>query len=310
MSSSVTMNKAAGLATVNDAPKLIEESIVAINAINKSILVRNQKPEDVAKLKETFTASVEQLTALVSSSLVEGLITSDKYNILQAKTSNKTFKNCSGHVNSIIKKYLAEKSLVPAHQGSEISTTELAKLVAEVSPFAADAEQAEVKANRTPEEVKSVMDNLIASEGYDTNLMKQVKVMPEANDTNLVEIKSTSGESVIVDKEDTSIYLEGKDAQGRKVIWKKKIVSTSYVWFETAKNIAVAFFKLVWNLVSTVAGSLLVGVLDIGKAGVGIVTNTGTGFAQSGKSFWSDIKSAGRRAKEKAIDKNVFYGTI
>lgn len=292
---------------INNPEKLIKETIQSINAINIKLKDKNLVGAKRVAVEETFQVSVEQLVDITAAALNNGIITTDEHGIIQAKVSSKTFKNCAGHVNSIIKKYLTIKQKVPLHTGAQISDIELAKLIQ--TPYSDTKEGADEAAKLMKEPKQSVEEQKeeATAQGYDDNQMKLVDMMPGVNGDSVVTISSIHGEEAVVDKKEKAIYVKG-NVGGKMVIWKKKIVSTAYTWYETAKNVAIAMFKLVWSYVSSVGSSIFGGVIGIGAVAVGMVTNTGNGIVEGSKSFWSSIKSARKEAKAKARANGYFYG--
>ena len=285
---------------INDCQKVIEETIRKINEINTALKNKNLVGDKRTEVNDSLILSVEQLVDITAAGLVNNVIETDKYNILQADVNSKKFKNCAGHINAIIKRYLADKQKIPLHAGAEISDTELAKMIE--TPYRATKEEADAVSVKPIEEQKQEL----LKEGYDSNQMKQVDSMPGVNENSVVTIRSTSGEEAVIDKDEKAIYIKG-NVDGKMVIWKKKIVSTAFTWYETAKNVAVAMFKLVWSIVASIGGSVLGGVIGVGAVAVGIVTNTATGIMNGGKSFWSNIKSASKEAHENAKAKGLYY---
>lgn len=296
MSNAATTNE--NFIVINDCEKLIKETIQTVNKINIAFKDKNLVGKKREEANKTFEAAIEQLVDVTSAGLLNNLIETDQYGILQAKVDSKVFKNCAGHVNSIIKKYLTEKQNIPIHEGAQISDTELAKLIQ--TPYRTTEEEA-------TEVLKSIEEQKAEAQtkGYDENLMKQVKSMPEVNEDSVIVVTSVSGEEAIIDKDEKAIYMKG-NVDGKMVIWKKKLVSTAATWYETAKNIAVSFFKLVWSYVSSVSSSLIGGAIGIGKVGVGIVTNTGKGMIEGSKSFWKNLKSSRKDAIETTKEKGLY----
>lgn len=287
---------------INDTAKLIKETIGTINAINIQLKNSNLVGDKRKAVEETFRVSVEQLVDITAAGLINNVIETDKHQILQAKVNSKEFKNCSGHVNSIIKKYLTVKQGIPLHEGAQISDIELAKLIQ--TPYSTTKEGADIAAKSIEEQKQEA-----TAQGFDENQMKMVDMMPGVNGDSVVAISSIHGEEAVVDKKEKAIYVKG-NVDGKMVIWKKKIVSTAFTWFETAKNVAVAMFKLVWSVVASVGSSVLGGVIGIGAVAVGIVTNTGSGIIQGGKSFWGSLKAARKDAQAKARANGYFVGEI
>lgn len=297
MSNAATTNE--NFIIINDCEKLIKETIQTVNKINITLRNKNLVGKKREEANKTFEAAIEQLVDITSAGLLNNLIESDPYDILQAKVDPKVFKNCAGHVNSIIKKYLTEKQSIPLHEGAQISDVELAKLIQ--TPYrTTKAEATEVL--KSIEEQKA---EAINKEGYDENLMKQVKSMPEVNEDSVIVVTSISGEEAIIDKDEKAMYIKG-NVDGKMVIWKKKIVSTAFTWYETAKNIAVSMFKLVWSYVASVGSSLIGGAVGIGKVGVDIVANTGKGMIEGSKSFWKNLKSSRKDAIETTKEKGLY----
>lgn len=297
MSNAATTNE--NFIIINDCEKLIKETIQTVNKINIAFKDKNLVGKKREEANKTFEAAVEQLVDITSAGLLNNLIESDPYDILQAKVDPKVFKNCAGHVNSIIKRYLTEKQNIPLHEGAQISDVELAKLIQ--TPYrTTEAEATEVL--KSIEEQKA---EAIAKEGYDENLMKQVKSMPEVNEDSVIVVTSVSGEEAIIDKDEKAIYMKG-NVDGKMVIWKKKLVSMASTWYETAKNIAISFFKLVWSYVSSVGSSLIGGAIGIGKVSVDIVANTGKGMFEGSKSFWKNLKSSRKDAIETTKEKGLY----
>ena len=297
MSNSVS--KTEDFVVINDCEKLLKETIQTVNKINVALKNKNLVAHKREEVSKTLEAAVEQLVDITSAGILNNLIETDKYGILQAKVDPSVFKNSSGHVNSIIKKYLTNKQNIPIHEGAQISDVELAKLIK--TPYRTTEVDA-VEAMKSMEEQKA---DAINNEGYDDNLMKQVKSMPEINEDSVIVVTSVSGEEAIIDKDEKAMYIKG-NVDGKMVIWKKKIVSTAFTWYETAKNIAVSMFKLVWSYVASVGSSLIGGAVGIGKVGVDIVANTGKGMFEGSKSFWKNLKSSRKDAIKTAKDKGIY----
>ena len=287
---------------INDCEKVIKETIQAINAINIKLKDKNLVGDKRKAVEESFRVTVEQLVDITAAGLNNNIIKTDEYQILQAKVNSKVFKNSSGHVNSIIKKYLTVKQGIPIHEGAQISDVELAKLIQ--TPYSTTKEGADIAAKSIEEQKQEATE-----QGFDENQMKMVDSMPNVNEDSIIAIRAITGEEAVVDKEEKAIYIKG-NVDGKMVIWKKKIVSTAFTWYETAKNVAVAMFKLVWSIVASVGSSLLGGVIGIGAVAVGIVTNTGVGIMEGGKSFWKNLKSARKDAQAKARANGLFCGEI
>lgn len=382
MSKSITKN--GEIITVENCEKAIDDVVRSLNEINVALKNRNLPKEKKEELQSAMKAGVENLVDLTAASLVGGFITVDKYKILRAEVSPKSFKGFSGHVNGMIKTYMEVQTKAPIHTNSHLSLVELAKLVE--TPYRTTVEEAkEVLAEATvkedaptgllantlapatptdivtgrpiitnedglttpaaPVEAEDVVEDdlldvgsvdisipglnpkpvevltpievkedastpeSLKAEGYDDNQMKIVDAAPEVDGETVVEVVSPTGDKAIIDKEEGAIYLDGT-WKGKAVVWKKKLIGTTYTWYETVKNLLSATFILVWDLVLSVANNIIATVGNIGLCGVNLVTYTAKSFMGAGSKFYKNIKSAYARGNDKARERGLIYGEI
>lgn len=270
---------------LKDPKATVEASIKKLQALSLALKDRNLTGKKRKDVEAELEASVESYILLISACINNNILDSDKTGILKAETSNKYFKDYTGHINKLAKKALAKQSKVEAYKGAPLSETELAKLVE--TPY-------HYKPNTTE-------DNTV----YDDKGMAIVdkKEVPEANGDSVVEIECTDGSKVTVDKNDSTLYTDVKNDKGETVSLKRKIILTGLTWYETAKNIAIGIFGFVWNTVKTISafGSTIV------VGAIGTVTASGavfgTGMFQGISKLKDDICKAHKRASFKVAYK-------
>lgn len=268
-----------------DHQKNINARIAVIQQLTTALRDKNLVGKPKTDAQESLKEAVEQYILFMAACINNNLVESDEAGIMQADANSKFFKKSCGHINAIAKNVLNKQEKIAAHQGAKLSETELAKLIA--TPF-----------NYVPVEV----DNTV----YNENNIAQVDKAPEANDDDIVELTCTDGSKVIVDKNDSAMYVEVEDpTTGKTVTFKRKVTGTLYTWYETAKNIAVSFLGLAWDLVKSVAmfgGSLVTGAIGtITGSAVGLTTN----LATSGSTFMDKMRHAHSKAQEKALLRGI-----
>lgn len=270
-----------------DPQKNIKARITVIQQLSTSLKNQNFVGKPRVDAEANLVTAIEQYILFCAACINNNLIEQDEYGIMSADANKKYFKGSVGHINAIAKKVLAKQEKVAAHNGAKLSETELAKLIA--TPF-----------NYVP--TKAEEDTTT----YDDNNIAKVEVTPEVNGDDVVEITCVDGSTVVVDKNDSSMYVEVEnEVTGEKITFKRKVIGYAYTWYETAKNIATAFLGLAWDLIKSVAmfgGSIVTGAIGtITGSAVGLTTN----LASSGSSFMGRMKSAHARAKEKALLRGI-----
>ena len=272
---------------IKDPKKNLAARIKTIQALATVLKDKNVVGERKEEAKTNFENAIEQYIFVAAACINNNLITTDDTGILKADAKNKYFKGSVGHVNAIAKKVLAKQEGIAAHEGALLSETALAQLI-------------ETPYDYRPE--VAAEDTTV----YDENNIAQVDSAPEANGDSVVEITCTDGSKVTIDKNDSSMYVEAQNTDGKWVIFKRKVVCKTFTWYETARIIAVSFLGFVWDLVKSVgifAGSLVTGTLG---TITGSTVALGSNIGYAGKSFFGKLKSAHTKAKEAALDKGIF----
>lgn len=269
-------------------PKAFKGFSGHVNAIIKKYMEEQKKVPlhkdasisliELARLVETpYRKTVEEAEAVVAEEPVE------KPKGLLANTMSQIDKNI-------------QKDIESKQQDQDIDLD-----IGEVSVSIPGIEETPDKSKETPE--------ALAKEGYDDNQLKVVESAPEVDNDTVVLVESPDGEEAIIDKKEGSVYLKGT-WKGRAVIWKKKLVGTSFTWYETVKNLLAATFTLVWDIVMTIASNIVFSIASIGKVGLGLVTSTASGLYGNAAKFFVGIKTSHARAKKTARARGLIYGEI
>lgn len=273
---------------IKDPKKALELHITSLQNTISSLKNRNIKGEQRKILEVKFKDSITSYIDIVAACINNNIVDSDKTGILQGNANKKYFKDYVGHINKIAKQHLLDKSKISATKDALISDTELAKLIE--TPYT-------LEETETPLSKETPIDDSV----YDDKGITYVEAtdVPEVDGVSVIELECTDGSKVTVDKENNTLYTEVTDNQGETITLKRKILNIAHTWYETAKNIAISIFGLVWSSIKTVSafGSVLVG------GAVGTVTASvavlGTGLFQGFSKFKSDLTKAHKRAKFK-----------
>lgn len=272
---------------IKDPKKNLASRIKTIQALAIILKDKNVVGERKEEAKTNFENAIEQYIFVAAACINNNLITTDDTGILKGDAKSKYFKGSVGHINAIAKKVLAKQEGIAAHEGALLSETALAHLI-------------ETPYDYRPE--VAAQDTTV----YDDNNIAQVESAPVANGDDIVEIACTDGSKVTIDKNDSSMYVQAENPQGKLVTFKRKVVCVAFTWYETARIIAVSFLGFVWDLVKSVgifAGSLVTGTLGtITGSSVALVSNIGS----AGKGLFGKLKSAHAKAKEAALEKGIF----
>lgn len=269
---------------ISDPKQNMKSRISVIQNLALQLKNSNLQGPRRVEVDKHLTESIESYILFMAACINNNLIETDESGILKGDAESKYFKKSCGHINAKAKAFLAKQEKVAAHKGAKVSETELAKLI------------------ETPYEYVPTRED--ATE-YDANNIAQVEAAPEVNGDTVVEINCTDGSKITVDKNDSAMYVEVENESGEKITFKRKVMGTAYTWFETGKNIAVAFLGLVWDLVK--CAGLFVGSLVTGTIGTltGSVVGLTTNIGKSGSTFMGRMKAAHTKAKEKALLKGI-----
>lgn len=267
---------------LKDPKATVEASIKKLQTLSLALKDRNLTGKKRKDVEAELEASVESYILLISACINNNILDSDKTGILKGETSNKYFKDYTGHINKLAKKALAKQSKVEAYKGAPLSESELAKLVE--TPYHYKPKSSEEDTTVYDDKGMAIVDK---------------KEVPQANGDSVVEIECTDGSKVTVDKNDSALYTDVVNDKGETVSLKRKILLTGLTWYETAKNIAIGIFGFVWNTVKTIAGfgsTIVVGAIGTVTASGAVF---GTGMFQGISKLKDDICSAHKRASFK-----------